>query len=332
MNVINSNVLQSKSQLMLKESKKGVVMIDRTSGIVGIPNAAQHNNITQMQNAELALEIEALNSIYGDDTLTLSSHTNSEAALYILALPAHATTLRLQFPPDYPASPPAVLGPESSGEGSKRGEAASIAECFKDILGKVFRQGEVVLYDAIEEFQQTYQDPSPTLSSHDQHEVLQAAGRGSTSMEDIVTLNPPDWIAGKARTVQKSIFLAHATAITSPDLIKPYVAHLLNDASKKKLRLNEATHNILAWRVRIPPTGSSAKETWHEDYDDDGEGEAGRRVLEMMQFMDVENCLVVVSRWFGGIKLGGRRFGCIVEAAREAVRVKISEGQNMLDS
>ena len=53
-----------------------------------------------------------------------------------------------------------------------------------------------------------------------------------------------------------------------------------------------------------------------QDYDDDGEDAAGGRLLHLLQILDVKNAVVVVSRWYGGIKLGPARFTHINNAAR----------------
>ena len=53
-----------------------------------------------------------------------------------------------------------------------------------------------------------------------------------------------------------------------------------------------------------------------QDYDDDGEDAAGGRLLHLLQILDVRNTVVVVSRWYGGIKLGPARFSHINNAAR----------------
>ena len=53
-----------------------------------------------------------------------------------------------------------------------------------------------------------------------------------------------------------------------------------------------------------------------QDYDDGGEDAAGGRLLHLLQILDVQNTVVVVSRWFGGIKLGPARFTHINNAAR----------------
>ena len=53
-----------------------------------------------------------------------------------------------------------------------------------------------------------------------------------------------------------------------------------------------------------------------QDYDDDGEDAAGGRLLHLLQILDIKNTVVVVSRWFGGVKLGPARFTHINNAAR----------------
>lgn len=45
-----------------------------------------------------------------------------------------------------------------------------------------------------------------------------------------------------------------------------------------------------------------------QDNDDDGETAAGGRMAHLLQLMDVWNVLVVVSRWYGGVKLGPDRW------------------------
>lgn len=52
-----------------------------------------------------------------------------------------------------------------------------------------------------------------------------------------------------------------------------------------------------------------------QDNDDDGEAAAGGRIAHLMQVMEVANVLVVVSRWYGGVKLGPDRWVCSVGGA-----------------
>jgi putative IMPACT (imprinted ancient) family translation regulator len=56
------------------------------------------------------------------------------------------------------------------------------------------------------------------------------------------------------------------------------------------------------------------------DNDDDGEDAAGARLAHLLE-MRKEDCIfVVVSRWYGGIKLGPKRFAHINNVARELLQ------------
>jgi putative IMPACT (imprinted ancient) family translation regulator len=77
------------------------------------------------------------------------------------------------------------------------------------------------------------------------------------------------------------------------------------------LQYGRATHNIFAYRFTCPISGV----VFH-DNDDDGETAAGARIGEMMRLMGVDGAAVIVSRWFGGIKLGPDRFKFICNSAR----------------
>lgn len=86
--------------------------------------------------------------------------------------------------------------------------------------------------------------------------------------------------------IRKSRFLAHAAPVTTPQQAVAYV-HKVGDAS--------ATHNCWAYRIG-------------QDYrfNDDGEpgGTAGRPILQAIEGQGIDRVVVVVTRWFGGIKLG----------------------------
>lgn len=66
----------------------------------------------------------------------------------------------------------------------------------------------------------------------------------------------------------------------------------------KNKRFAKATHNT--WAARFSG-GKSIK-------NDDGESGAGMVILKMLEQKAVENQIVVVTRWYGGVKLGGDRF------------------------
>lgn len=56
-------------------------------------------------------------------------------------------------------------------------------------------------------------------------------------------------------------------------------------------KIQEATHNIVAYRIKLS-SGILA------DCDDDGEKNAGSRLLHLLTVLNVEDVIVVVSRWY----------------------------------
>ncbi len=75
------------------------------------------------------------------------------------------------------------------------------------------------------------------------------------------------------------------------------LAAFLKRLTKAK-KFAKATHNTYAVRFA---DGTERK-------NDDGEGGAGAIILQMMQREGLEDAVIVVTRWYGGVHLGGDRF------------------------
>ncbi|KAB5531308.1 ribosomal protein S5 domain 2-type protein [Coniochaeta sp. 2T2.1] len=269
---------------------------------------------------DLQDEVEALNSIYGASTL---HPCPDDPTIFILALPDEtAASLRLQFSPGYPDEPPSVLGVHSAGEHGKRGAAARDLELFREAVAAVYEPGQVCLFDAVEKLKELLSESSgaedegtTSSASHgvaqQHHEETGADDHGDakgTLPAGELDVPEPEWVISNPLVEMKSTFVARCAAVTSPDQAFGNVQHLL--ATDKKVRT--ATHNITAWRIR-GPNGTS-----FQDCDDDGETAAGGRLLHLMQLMDIWDAMVVVTRWYGGQKLGPRRFAVINTVARDA--------------
>ena len=108
-------------------------------------------------------------------------------------------------------------------------------------------------------------------------------------------------------TIQKSIFIAHVAPVDTEAKAKTFI---------KKVQEThvDAAHNVFAYR--IGENGIVAKQS------DDNEpaGTAGKPVLEMLEYMDLTNTVVVITRYFGGIKLGA---GGLVRAYRLSAKTGI---------
>ena len=65
------------------------------------------------------------------------------------------------------------------------------------------------------------------------------------------------------------------------------------------------------------------------DNDDDGEHGAGSRLAHLLEMRNETKVLVVVSRWYGGIHLGPKRFVHISNVARDLL-AKVQQDQRRL--
>jgi len=81
---------------------------------------------------------------------------------------------------------------------------------------------------------------------------------------------------------------------------------------KKNKKIAKATHNT--WAARVAKDGAI-----FETKSDDGETGAGMVILRVMQKEEVSNCVVCVTRWFGGVKLMGDRFKHVQDATKLAI-------------
>lgn len=95
----------------------------------------------------------------------------------------------------------------------------------------------------------------------------------------------------KKLEIKKSIFLATLIPVKNEEEAQEAIA-------KMKKEKRDATHNCSAYRI--------GTERIYEKSSDDGEpqGTAGHPMLHVLQMNELTNTLAIVTRWFGGIKLG----------------------------
>lgn len=91
--------------------------------------------------------------------------------------------------------------------------------------------------------------------------------------------------------VEKSKFIGHAKPVQTEEEARMFVEEI-------KQKYKDATHNVWAYTI-----GQNMN---IQRYSDDGEpqGTAGIPTLELIKKEDLRNVVVVVTRYFGGIKLG----------------------------
>ncbi|ATG44122.1 MULTISPECIES: YigZ family protein [Phaeobacter] len=97
-----------------------------------------------------------------------------------------------------------------------------------------------------------------------------------------------------------SKYAVSGAQVTSRAQIDAVLAELKSDRSYAK-----ATHNT--WAAQLPSGGLKA---------DDGESGAGMVILRMMEREGLRDHVIIVTRWYGGKKLGGDRFRRVQDAVR----------------
>ena len=107
--------------------------------------------------------------------------------------------------------------------------------------------------------------------------------------------------------IEKSTFIGYAKPIKTEEEAVEFV----NEIKKKH---KDATHNVWAYTV--------GKNMNIQRYSDDGEpqGTAGIPTLEVIKKEDLRDVVVVVTRYFGGIKLGA---GGLVRAYTKGAKIGI---------
>ncbi|SFR33560.1 Uncharacterized protein family UPF0029 [Yoonia tamlensis] len=88
--------------------------------------------------------------------------------------------------------------------------------------------------------------------------------------------------------------------VGTPDEARDFIKGLCRNKKFAK-----ATHNT--WAVLLPDAPLK---------NDDGESGAGMVILRMLEREDLQNHIIVVTRWYGGKHLGGDRFRHVQDCVR----------------
>ena len=266
-------------------------------------------------------ELDALRAIYGDDITV-----DAPDALTV-RMRDGAWRCAVKLPRDYPSSsaPVAdVLAVKTRTERAMEIERWA-ADAMLDAWDAARGCGAVCVFDWLERVRGEIEDAEDAEDAEDENEQSVRDELAAIAAESARwTRGADDASASDARMTdvrrrltsyepiveKKSIFQAHvcrnATSVDDVDA----TMKILSESRK----FREATHNILAYRIEHA-NGS----TFWQDFDDDGETAAGGRLLRVLQLSDARNVVVVVSRWYGGTKLGPKRFQVINTVALDAI-------------
>ncbi|KAF8208204.1 ribosomal protein S5 domain 2-type protein [Mycena galopus ATCC 62051] len=296
-------------------------------------------DLLQNQDREpVASEIEVLQSIYGDDAIQLwtpsdNKHHDPRTTRYeaVLSLPSPHEDVSIRvlvsLPEGYPAASPPQLQLLSRYVGAFGADAALFGEILRTFIssasGVEWVPDTVCVFDGLQSVldrcaawygDRLSADAAGAMVRADMHSEQPTPPAPPVSRETPPATELPPMPEGIQMFVaepindRKSAFVGRACAISDPSEVPIILAHLLSDR-----RIARAAHPVInAWRCQV---GSIL----HQDNDDDGETAAGGRLAHLLHILEVDNVLVVVTRYFGGIHLGPDRFKHINQAARNAL-------------
>lgn len=109
------------------------------------------------------------------------------------------------------------------------------------------------------------------------------------------------------QTIERSRFIAHIKPVDSREEAEAFIADI-------RARYRDATHNVPAMVL-----GDKAQIQWASD-DGEPQGTSGAPMVQLMVGEGLTNLVIVVTRYFGGIKLGT---GGLVRAYSSSARLAI---------
>lgn len=111
---------------------------------------------------------------------------------------------------------------------------------------------------------------------------------------------------------KKSKFIGYAKPISSKKEAENFI-NIIKEMHP------DATHNCTVYRVI-----DNGQEFFKSDDDGEPSGTAGKPMAEILNYMDINNVVVVATRYFGGIKLGA---GGLVRNYAKTAKLAILEGE-----
>lgn len=269
-------------------------------------------------------EVEALRAIYGEEHVSFRRRQTGcvPASIAISLAPllvdqqhpaGSKITLSALLPDGYPRDEP----PKTPTLRADRLSAATCAEIVRQMMEREApAEGEVCMFQYCNTMISILNDYAIGEDAGNNG----CAGPSSTSESGDASLAGKQFeiFHGEPLTDRKSVFQAHIAVVKSMDDVDA----VLRQLKQSNRKIATATHNTLAYRI------AGRQGAIYQDADDDGEKGAGKCVLYVLQQVGVANVVCIVSRWFGGTKLGPVRFKHICNVARDLLEKHTSELHN----
>lgn len=236
-------------------------------------------------------EIVALQSIYED--IDVLSDKCIEINFKAEVLEA---TLRVEIAADYPESCPDV---SVQAFFLQRNEKSALI----DELKNMFSSGEPIVFEWAEKVREilTTADGEKTARlGAEEREKLKPVKK-----DELDPINDIEIIAGETIIDRKSTFQPfYAKVNTVADALR------FREKLLQNRKIASATHNMFVYKVNENGIVKS-------DADEDGESGAEGRMLHLVDITGAVDIAVIVTRWYGGIHLGGDRWKHINNCLRQ---------------
>ncbi|KAI0316113.1 UPF0029-domain-containing protein [Amylostereum chailletii] len=291
----------------------------------------------------IASELSVLQSIYGDESISPWRPASEQERV----LQADADTLHIRFqvsvslpsphediiarvlvslPPAYPSTAPPQLQLLSRYIGPFGVDPdlfGSVLKTYISVSGVEWIPDAVCVFDGLSnvleritawyESKLSVQKAGELLrDTKESVETTQNPGPKENPTSFLAVALPPGVKLFEAEPIidRKSVFVGRACKISDPAQVPLVLSYLMCDR-----RIARAAHPIInAWRCKVG-------KVLHQDNDDDGETAAGGRLAHLLQILNVDDVLVIVTRYWGGILLGPDRFKHINQAARDVLEL-----------
>lgn len=253
----------------------------------------------------LTEEVAALEAIYGDDAVSFYHPTRALAVRFSDNLGTFSCIL----PPGYPSSARPKTPTLRSDFLSASAASAVVATALADQESSPpSGDGDECLFDYCQAIVDAASSAKASAQiDEERNEALAICN--STEAHSTTSKFACPTFHGEPLIDRKSTFQAHAAHVSCVEDAMAFVRYV-NGFGK----VASATHNVMAYRI-----GAA------QDCDDDGEHGAGKGLLFTLQQAGADNVVIVVSRWFGGIKLGPVRFKHINNVARNLITAHPSQ-------
>ena len=290
---------------------------------ISMATTMDHGHVNESLDRALA-DIEMLQAAYPDEIDFPAAHgaeTKRQFPLQVTlrlledGTPSLSSSIRMEFVDGYPVQTGVQI---SSYRSPEKDRIDAVARAVRLVAEECLQDGIEGGLACCATAMQTWQDYDDGQEDRQQHQQLseetmskKIATVADSIPQSLLPLRQYEWITGEPLMDRKSIFLAHVCRVTSEAQVRESLAQLLTSSSK----IQRATHNMYAWRL-TEVLANQSKVLKHDNCDD-GEDAAGSRMALLLHQRNEDGVIVVVSRWFGGVHLGPKRFAHIVNVSRD---------------